>query len=42
MSQPNYRKTKDNVEQRNYIIRPALKDKFTKEVNIFIHTIESL
>ena len=26
-----YRKQKDQIEQRSYIIRPALKEKFTKK-----------
>lgn len=27
-----YKKQKEQVEQRNYVIRPALKEKFTKNV----------
>ncbi len=37
------RKQKEQVEQRNYVIRPALKEKFTKNVLFYlIYALESL
>ena len=40
------RRQKEQVEQRNYVIRPALKEKFTKNVyekfNYMIIYLESL
>lgn len=31
-----YKKQKDQGEQRNYLIRPTLKEKFTKNVKLMI------
>jgi len=33
------KKQKDQTEQRNYLIRPALKEKFTKNVNLNINIL---
>jgi hypothetical protein len=30
------RRQKEQTEQRNYVIRPALKEKFTKNVKYFL------